>query len=216
MELSTTKTGKKNKREVIHHGTVITAWVKHIDKRFLFWTLTIGIGEFLVSAWPATALGVFGADAMLNFVLFVYAIRGLLLIYAALSAESIHFMHGMEGVRNSPFRVYGSFRESNALMIWWVLAYIIGGLFGLVLLIVVASTYTWWGCKLLYWLSVGFYTGTTIESFIIPTFLYSKAIDDNVKFYMKKAKEDKSIKSRSKSKKKEQVMESIYTYVMDV
>jgi len=196
---------KKKKKTVAHHGVIITKWVSHIDRRFLFWTLLIGIGEFLVTAWPATALGVFGAEAMLNFVLFVYAIRGILLIWAALSAESVHMMHGLEGVNGSPFRVYGKFRESTSLTIWWILAYIIGGIFGAILLIVVAATYTWWDCKLLYWLSVGFYIGTTIESFIVPTFMYRKAVHENVEYYMKKAettqgKEKKAgKKSRGKS-----------------
>ena len=82
---SVTSKKKRKRKDVKHHGVVITKWVSSIDKRFLFWTLLIGIGEFLVVAWPATALGVFGAEAMLNFVLFVYAIRGILLIWAALS-----------------------------------------------------------------------------------------------------------------------------------
>lgn len=193
---------KKKKGAVAHHGVAITKWVSHIDRRFMFWTLLIGVFEFLVCAWPATALGVFGADAMLNFVLFVYAIRGILLIWAALSAESVHLMHGLEGVNGSPFRVYGKFRESTALTIWWILAYVIGGIFGAILLIIVASTYTWHSCKLLYWLSVGFYAGTTIESFIVPTFMYRKAVHDNLEYYMKKTQTTESKETGKKSRGK--------------
>lgn len=216
MEKGKTRSGtksirqKKKKNKVIHHGVAITRFVKHIDRAFLFWTLFIGIGEFLVTAWPATALGVFGVDAMMNFVLFVYAIRGILLIYAALSAESIYLMHGMEGVKGSPFRVFGAFRDSWALAAWWIIAYIIGGIFGAILTITVAATYTWYSCKLLYGLSVGFYAVTTLESFVVPTFMYRKAIHENVTFYMRKVQEKErkrssasitSIKTKNNEKK---------------
>lgn len=186
------------KERHIHHSVDITRWTKRIDKRFLLWTLVIGIGEFLVIAWPATAFGVYGAKAMMNFILFVYAIRGALLIYAALSSESIYLFHGMDGVRGSPLRVFGAFSQSNALTVWWILAYVIGGIFGFILTVVVAATYTWYSCKVLYGLTVGFYAITTLESFVVPTFMYARAVDDNVKYYMDKAKKSPKKKSRNR------------------
>ena len=188
------------KKKVVHHGVEITKWVKAIDKNFLCWTLLIGIGEFLVVGWPATAFGVFGGEAMISFFLVFYGIRGILLIYSALSAEGIYIYHGMEGVKDSPLRVLGSFRDSYALSIWWAIAYIVGGMLGLMVTIFVAATYTWYSCKLLFWLTLGFYIGTTLESFIIPTFMYRKAVHNNVTYYIKKEKKRKRKKKKKKGK----------------
>lgn len=188
----------EKKKKVVHHGVEITKWVKNIDKTFLCWTLLIGIGEFLVVGWPATAFGVFGGEAIVSFILLFYGIRGILLIYSALSAQGIYIYHGVEGVKDSPLRIFGYFKDSYALSIWWGLAYIIGGLCGLVITIFVAATYTWYSCKLLFWLTFGFYLGTTIESFIIPTLMYKKAVHNNVTYYLKKEKKRKKKKKKPK------------------
>ena len=207
----TSKKKKKQTKEKVHmhKDWNITNYIDPIDRTFLMWTLTIGIGELLVIGWPITALEIYGGKAILNVVLFFFGIRGIILIYSALSSQRVYRMHGSDGVKHNPLRVLSMFSNSTALALWWTLAFVTGVMFGIIMIGISASTYSFISHHLvLYWITLGFYIGTTIESFFVAQFLYSQAIHNNVMYYKKK---DKLKRERAKKKelKKKNVLYEI-------
>jgi len=95
---------------------------------------------------------------------------------AALKTERVYLLHGAEGVKSNPLRIAGIFRQSTLLSLWLILAYLVGGIGGIIMTGITGALFREVPLTLAI-LSVTFYALTTIESFCIPTLLYNRAID---------------------------------------
>lgn len=159
----------------IHMGVSLRDQHQRLRGSFVATAVSILAVEAAFIAWPITATVLWGVQAAINWVWFLYAIRAMMLLWAILTSASlaVEKLWGTGTYHWSAFyRVYGSFAPSRALVAWASLAFGAGCILGGIATVVSAAVYTFYTSKVLYGLSLGIGALAVCESFVAPFVLY--------------------------------------------
>lgn len=141
------------------------------------WTILLFLVlELILTAWPITATVLWGFEAALTWIWFLYIPRVIFLLWAVLSTSEVITLFGSGApARGNVMRMMGAFAPSTTLAVWTVMAWVGGVIVGLILLVITAATFVFFrrmDLLLLYGLSIGIGVVAVLESGIAPFLVY--------------------------------------------